>query len=89
MAYTSSQAHSSIEKAVKISGIGRENLRLIDVDTRYAMLPEVLAAKIKEDRQAGRIPCFVCATVGTTSSNAVDPLPEIGRIGSSWPHRRR
>jgi len=81
VAYTSNQAHSSIEKAVKIAGLGRQRgLRLIDVDDRYAMRPDALAAQIKRDRQAGLIPCFVAATVGTTSSNAIDPLPEIGRV---------
>ena len=79
-AYTSNQAHSSIEKAVKIAGIGRENIRLIGVDNSFAMRPDVLQAKIREDREAGKIPCFVSATLGTTSSNAVDPLPDIGRI---------
>jgi aromatic-L-amino-acid decarboxylase len=80
VAYTSSQAHSSIEKDVKIVGLGRKNLRLIDVDENFAMRPEALAAKIRQDQEAGLIPCFVCATVGTTSSNAIDPLPAIGRI---------
>ncbi|HXJ92264.1 MAG TPA: aminotransferase class V-fold PLP-dependent enzyme [Terriglobia bacterium] len=80
VAYTSSQAHSSIEKAVKIAGLGQENLRLIEVDERFAMRPEALAAQIRDDRAAGRVPCFVCATVGTTSSNAIDPVPAIGRI---------
>ncbi len=80
VAYASSQAHSSVEKAVKIAGLGRENLRLIEVDGRFAMRPDSLADRIDEDRRAGRIPCFVCATVGTTSSNAVDPLPAIGPI---------
>jgi aromatic-L-amino-acid decarboxylase len=79
-AYTSTQAHSSIEKASMIAGLGRENLRLIEVDETLAMRPDVLARKIKQDRQAGLVPCFVCATVGTTSSTAMDPLPEIGRI---------
>ena len=79
-AYTSNQAHSSIEKAVKIAGIGRENIRLIGVDNSFAMRPDVLQAKIREDREAGKIPCFVSATLGTTSSNSVDPLPDIGRI---------
>ena len=78
--YSSNQAHSSIEKAAKIVGIGRENLRLIDVDDRFAMRADLLAQQIKKDQQAGRIPCFVAATVGTTSSNGIDPLPEIGRI---------
>jgi len=81
VAYASSQAHSSVEKAVKIAGLGEENLRLIPVDDRaYAMRPDALAAQIKQDRQAGKVPCFVCATMGTTSSNALDPLPEIGLI---------
>lgn len=79
VAYASTQAHSSIEKAVKIAGLGRQNLRLIEVDERYAMRPERLAEQIAEDRRAGLVPCFVCATVGTTSSNAIDPLLEIGR----------
>jgi len=79
-AYASSQAHSSIEKAVKIAGLGEENLRLIPVDEHFAMRPDALAAQMKQDRQAGKVPCFVCSTVGTTSSNALDPLPEIGRI---------
>ncbi|MBW2072909.1 MAG: aspartate aminotransferase family protein, partial [Deltaproteobacteria bacterium] len=80
VAYASSQVHSSIEKAVKIAGLGRQNLRLLEVDDRFALRPEALARQIDQDRQAGLMPCFVCATVGTTSSNAIDPLPEIGRI---------
>jgi aromatic-L-amino-acid decarboxylase len=80
VAYTSSQAHSSIEKAVKIAGLGIRNLRVIEVDENFSMRPEALRKQIETDWQAGLIPCFVCATVGTTSSNAIDPVPEIGRI---------
>jgi aromatic-L-amino-acid decarboxylase len=80
VAYTSSQAHSSIEKAVKIAGLGRANLRLIDVDEHFAMRPDALARQIETDRRSALTPCFVCATVGTTSSNAMDPLPEIGAL---------
>ena len=80
VAYTSSQAHSSIEKAMMVAGLGRENLRLIAVDQDFAMRPEELARAIAEDKLAGRIPCFVCATVGTTSSNAMDPIGKIGAI---------
>lgn len=80
VAYASTQAHSSIDKAVKIAGIGLSNLRKIEVDERFAMRPDRLAEQIAQDRRNGRIPAFVCATVGTTSSNAIDPLPEIGRI---------
>ena len=80
VAYASTQAHSSVEKAVKIAGLGSENLRLVDVDDRYAQRPEVLARQIEQDRRDGLLPCFVCATVGTTSSGAIDPLGAIGRI---------
>jgi aromatic-L-amino-acid decarboxylase len=79
-AYTSSQAHSSVEKAIQIAGIGRENLRLIEVDDRFAMNADALQLAIEQDRNAGRNPFFVCATVGTTSSNAIDPVSQIGRI---------
>lgn len=80
VAYTSTQAHSSVEKAVKIAGLGRQNLHLIEVDETFAMRPEALARQIEADRRAGLVPCFVCATVGTTSSNAMDPLRAIGEI---------
>lgn len=80
VAYASSQVHSSVSKAVKIAGIGSENLRLIEVDDAYAMKPDALARRIEEDRKANLKPFFVCATVGSTSSTAIDPLPEIGRI---------
>ncbi len=80
VAYASNQAHSSVEKAAMIAGIGRNNLRLIDVDDTFAMRPEALADAIAADRNRGLIPCFACATVGTTSSNAMDPLKRIGEI---------
>ncbi len=89
VAYTSSQAHSSIEKAVQIAGMGRDNLRLIEVDENFTMRPDRLAQQIEIDQRAGLNPCFVCATVGTTSSNAMDPVPEIGRISQEnnlWLH---
>lgn len=79
-AYCSTQTHSSIEKAMKIAGMGSENLRHIAVDKNFAMRPDALQRQIKSDLSAGLIPCFVCATVGTTSSNAIDPVREIARI---------
>jgi aromatic-L-amino-acid decarboxylase len=80
VAYTSTQAHSSIEKGVKVVGLGSKNLRLIETDAKFAMRPDLLEKAIAADKAAGRRPCFVCATIGTTSSTAIDPLPEIGRI---------
>jgi aromatic-L-amino-acid/L-tryptophan decarboxylase len=80
VAYCSSQTHSSVEKAMKIAGMGSDNLRLIDVDENFAMRSDVLARQIEVDEKSGLIPCFVCATVGTTSSCAIDPVREIARI---------
>ena len=67
-------------KASGLPASAATNLRLIEVDENFAMRPEALARQIKLDLQAGRVPFFVCATVGTTSSNAIDPVAEIGRI---------
>jgi len=78
--YTSTQAHSSVEKAVRIAGIGSDRLRPIDVDDTFAMRPEALEAAIEADLDAGLVPAFVSATVGTTSSTAIDPLPAIGKV---------
>ena len=80
VAYATSQTHSSLDKAMKIAGLGVENLRKVAVDDHFAMRPEALAAHIAADRAAGLTPAFVCATVGTTSSNAMDPLPAIAAI---------
>ncbi len=80
VAYASTQAHSSIEKDVKIAGLGRDRLRLIEVDENFALRPDALARQVEQDGRAGLVPCFVCATVGTTSSHAIDPLPRIGPI---------
>jgi len=80
MAYCSTQTHSSAEKAMKIAGMGSENLRHIEVDGNFAMRPEALTRQVAADVAAGLVPCFVCATVGTTSSGAVDPVREIARV---------
>jgi aromatic-L-amino-acid decarboxylase len=80
VAYASSQAHSSVEKAMVVAGIGRDNLRLIDTDDAFALRPDRLEEAVREDAAAGRIPFFVCATVGTTSSTAIDPVRAIGEI---------
>ena len=79
-AYVSSQSHSSIEKAIKIAGLGKNAIRLIDVDDEFAMIPEKLSDQIKADIDKGLTPGFVCATVGTTNTTAIDPIKEIGKI---------
>jgi aromatic-L-amino-acid decarboxylase len=79
--YTSTQGHSSIEKAARIAGLGDRSLRLVDVDDNtLAMRPDALRARIEDDRAAGAIPALVVATIGTTSTTAIDPLPAIGEI---------
>ncbi len=79
IAYTSSQAHSSIEKAMMIAGLGRENLRMIAAPHAcgFAMDASALRAAFESDLARGFTPFFVCATVGTTSSNAIDPVRSI------------
>ena len=87
--YTSRHAHSSIEKAVKIAGLGRDSLRLVDADARHAMRADALESAIAADRAAGAVPAMVCATVGTTSSGAVDPVRAIGEVcrrEGAWLH---
>jgi aromatic-L-amino-acid decarboxylase len=99
VAYTSTQAHSSVIKAAMIAGLARdsddrEHLRLIDVDDSFAMRPDLLRDAMRRDRAAGLTPFYVCATVGTTSSTAVDPLEAIGPLcaefageaGKVWLH---
>jgi aromatic-L-amino-acid decarboxylase len=87
--YASTQAHSSVEKAVRIAGLGAGSLRLIETDEELRMRPDALAEAMAADRAAGRVPAFVCATIGTTSSLAVDPVAAIGRVAAehgAWLH---
>jgi aromatic-L-amino-acid decarboxylase len=79
-AYCSTQTHSSIDKAMMIAGLGTDNLRKIETDDSFAMKPEALEKAIRADKAAGFVPCLVCGTLGTTSSNAFDPLWPLGEI---------
>lgn len=79
-AYGSTQTHSSVEKAVRIAGTGHDNLRLIETNAHFSMRPDLLLERIRKDRENGCIPFFVCATIGTTSSNGIDPIRKIGEI---------
>jgi len=78
--YGSTQTHSSLEKAVMVAGLGRRQLRKIAVDADFAMSPAALKAQIAADRAAGLTPCMVCVTLGTTSTLAFDPLPELATL---------
>ena len=78
--YTSEQSHSSIEKAGIVLGIGQQNIRKIEVDAEFRLKPDRLAAAIEQDRRSGYVPFFACATVGTTSTTSIDPVPAIADI---------
>ncbi|HSK10840.1 MAG TPA: pyridoxal-dependent decarboxylase [Vicinamibacterales bacterium] len=78
--YCSDQAHSSIDKAVILIGLGHDGLRKIPSDSEFRMRPEALSAAIAEDRRAGIVPLAVVATVGTTSTTSVDPVDAIADI---------
>ncbi|RUL86913.1 pyridoxal phosphate-dependent decarboxylase family protein [Tautonia sociabilis] len=75
--YASEQAHSSVEKAALLAGFGKEHVRSLPVDSEFALDPEALCRAIRADRAAGKTPCAVVATTGTTASTAIDP---VGRI---------
>jgi aromatic-L-amino-acid decarboxylase len=78
--YCSQEGHSSYDKAVKIAGLGQDHLRRIAADAHFAMIPEKLEEAVRGDLDAGLRPLCVMATLGTTSSTAVDPLRAVGEI---------
>lgn len=87
--YTSEQSHSSVEKAALLAGFGRANVRAIPTDEHYAMRVDALTAAIESDLESGSLPCAVVATIGATTTTALDPLEEIARIAREqnlWLH---
>jgi aromatic-L-amino-acid decarboxylase len=87
--YASAEAHSSIEKACMTLGLGRTGLVRIPTDSEYRMRPEALAAAIEADLAVGRRPIAVVATIGTTSSTSIDPVPAIADLAAAhglWLH---
>lgn len=78
--YFTDHTHSSIEKGAVTLGIGLDGVRKIPADNNFAMIPEKLAEAISEDRSKGHLPFCVVATIGTTSSTAVDPVDSIAEI---------
>jgi aromatic-L-amino-acid/L-tryptophan decarboxylase len=78
--YVSAETHSSMEKAVRVAGLGSDAVRIVEVDGDLAMRPDALAARLERDRARGYTPVLVCATVGTTSTTAVDPLAALGPV---------
>lgn len=78
--YTSAEAHSSVGKGARLAGFAADRVRLVPVDHDYAMVPAELERLLVADRAAGFAPTCVVATIGTTSSTAIDPLPVLGEI---------
>jgi len=87
--YTSAHSHSSVDKAALLAGFGRENIRVVAHDSRYAMRPDALAEAITADIRAGARPCAIVATSGSTASTALDPIDAIAPIAARhglWLH---
>lgn len=87
--YASAHSHSSVEKAALLAGFGRENLRLIEPGADYGMNADALAMAVAQDAAAGRKPCAVVATTGTTTTTALDPVEKIEAIAREhglWLH---
>jgi aromatic-L-amino-acid/L-tryptophan decarboxylase len=78
--YVSEQAHSSIEKAALTLGLGQRSVCKIATDAEFRMDARALRQAIEEDKRAGALPCCVVATVGTTSTSSIDPVPAIADI---------
>jgi aromatic-L-amino-acid decarboxylase len=78
--YASEQAHSSIDKGIITLGLGQRALRKIPTDNEFRMNPTALAEAIDEDKRNGMLPFCVVATVGTTSTSSIDPVPAIGEV---------
>ena len=87
--YVCAHSHSSVDKGALLAGFGRDNLRLIPFDEAYAMRPDALEAAIQADIAAGRKPCAVVATSGTTATTALDPIEAIAAVAKRhglWLH---
>lgn len=87
--YVSTQSHSSVEKAALLAGFGRENVRPVPHDDAFAMRPDALDEMAAADRAAGRLPCAVVATTGTTASTALDPIARVAGVAARhglWLH---
>ena len=75
--YTSTEVHSSIDKAVSMLGLGTKHLRRIPCDAQFRMRLDLLEAAVAADREAGLSPCCVIATAGTVMTGAIDPIADI------------
>ncbi len=87
--YVSAHAHSSVDKGALLAGFGRDNLRLVPFDAKYAMRADALAEMIAADIANGDLPCVIVVTVGTTATTAIDPVADIATVAKRhgvWLH---
>jgi aromatic-L-amino-acid decarboxylase len=82
--YASDQAHSSVEKAANLAGIGRGNVRLVAHDANYVLSLDALEDAVRRDVAGGRRPCAVVATIGTTTATAFDPIAGTAAIARKY-----
>jgi aromatic-L-amino-acid decarboxylase len=82
--YMSAHGHSSVDKAALLAGFGRENVRVIPYDENYAMNADALEAAIQTDKERSLIPAAIVATVGTTTTTALDPIKAIAQIANRY-----
>jgi aromatic-L-amino-acid decarboxylase len=82
--YTSEQSHMSIEKGAIAVGVGQKNIRKVPCDAEFRMRADALAKMAEEDKRAGKLPFCVVATVGTTSSTSIDPVPQIAEVAEKY-----
>jgi aromatic-L-amino-acid decarboxylase len=82
--YISEHTHSSAEKAAITLGFGQSNVRRIGVDAQFRMRPELLRNAIEHDLAAGKRPCCIVASVGSTSTSAIEPVPAIADIAEHY-----
>ncbi len=87
--YVSAHAHSSVDKGALLAGFGRDNLRLVPFDAKFAMRADALAQMVGEDVERGHLPCAIVATVGTTATTAIDPIAAVAAVAKRhgiWLH---
>jgi aromatic-L-amino-acid/L-tryptophan decarboxylase len=87
--YVSDQAHSSLARTARAMGLGPGQVRVLPTDDRWRLSPGTVAAAVRADRGAGRVPFALCASAGSTSTGAVDPLADLADVCTAeglWLH---
>ena len=78
--YVSDQAHSSLARTARAMGLRPHQVRVLPTDDHWRLSPETVAAAVRSDRRAGRVPFALCASAGSTNAGAVDPLNDLADV---------